>query len=1844
MNTKGIKFLAVLAVLAMAFAVFAVSEQSDAEAKDILDFDKEVDFSHWSGAGSLSEKSTSNAKLGNVLSVKSDLSGNYAVYTVTGYFGYVNNNDLVTALEMGTNLVVAFNMTIPAGAYVFTATSDVVPSTWQSGKLATNEDTVEPNMFNASTGIVKWIGYAVADENGNAPSAPTTYAKVIFGTEGTYTHYGAQTDVIVDKDTKLVVGSSANVIITKNVTIADVTTKDGLVRLGSGNNLFVAPGVTLTINASGASPGDNTNSFRIIKAAGASTISGGVGSKIVINDTTTLQGTLGDGKLATLAIEADGKLIVKDIALTISQTVTGGAGIVAKGVDIDNATVKITAGNRAIYDHTSTGVTIKNNSNVEVSAKEYGIRTIGALTVGTTSTDKTTVTAKLIGQSGNNNPEEYYGIKSSDAVTINDGSTITTDGMLIVLAGKSTVNGTLNVKYSAYAGYTDKSTGVVYQPAGLVVVDKIESKKITTMASAELEISSTGKVIVSEGAAILGKITSPAGTGESAAGSVTFGAIGTASDYVPKYIVVSSDATFKHGSVVIDGDFTTNADGSITINSGVAKISGELNVALTFGGDASLVVVDGETLTIGENGSINTTNGTFTINKGGVLGVAGTLTGAVTNNGELDLLTGGNIKDVTIGGTGEVIDKTDDDDMKELVIGGESEGKDTTFTAKQKVIVSSELGYWTLNKDSKVVILGALVIPEGTIMTVQAGAELEIDNEAKVYVYGELVIDGLDGTVPAGIFDVITGTVSVEGDATLNGTLTMGYAANKVTEIDVEDGGSFVIGETGSFTLTNNEKTEFFVAEGGELTVYGTMGAVIWNSGLVTIDSEVPVTTATTIYMWTAGATVDVENYTVRADKTDDAKLTISDLYMIFTTYKDSKGKDVNVILKDAEDKIVIGMEMKEGASADYSITFSGIEVVSGSTSTSTTADNNADAGIYSKKQYSKYLDVSGNFFVDYEYIGTTSGTEKTVGATVTSTTETGDLAAFCGVRVSEEIDINDNITLRNAAGVLTVTGTIDSMSETAKVANAGIITLADAGYISSIKNAIDSETGINAARFVTLDTDSAGKTIKVYNYYTIDGALAAVTLGAETTEIIILGTQTMKLSAVLPDGVTLVLSNISAVLNINSDVAFTVNDMATLKGEGTVYVNGSMYAEEKTQVKSGVTIISDVKTEELDEKGKPTKNGWAMWTNLASAIAAAEPGSVVTVTKTDSEVIISSNMVIPEGIALAIPQGTVGILLKNGVTLTIDGIVIVGSNIYAEQAFGLNAQSIKSTNNNCRYSSAIVVNGALISTDEIKYGNGAAAGETASTTNEYKVALIGGTYAAGRVLTFNGADPSAKAETSVTAPIAGAYYTMKGGSNTYYVISSLEFAAQNIESVTNDIKIHGDVSALTLEFAKTDDFSKITIKADNVTAPTSIETNYKIITELTVATLVLDEVSLVSEAGAAYNGIVGNGTDAMTFVDVSGMTVLDKSNKLYVYGNVDADAEDAGAVVSAGAVYLGYSNTAFAFDGIDTDAKIANYLTIADGAEAIAENCGNVDLMRVEGTFKVPANKTASVTQVLIDLGVVDVAATTETTAKGILTVTGKMYVGCDASPAAITTEFAVAYLNGPINFGDKTGIFVMDDAVVDLYAAACLLALNKSTTFYVEDEEVFTMYAKGTFALDLTPLTIPEAKVSGWVDENGKAVTSGNVGDHEELYASIDYNIYQIVIITDAGVKSVAINGIELVSDGGNKFVTNARLIAGTYKVTYTLKAGYQEDKNGVTLYTDDGTVLKDRSFVASGAIGDETITLQLSGTEIIPEPEPVTPEEQSEWTITTILLVVLVILIAIMAVIVALRLNRN
>ena len=139
----------------------------------------------------------------------------------------------------------------------------------------------------------------------------------------------------------------------------------------------------------------------------------------------------------------------------------------------------------------------------------------------------------------------------------------------------------------------------------------------------------------------------------------------------------------------------------------------------------------------------------------------------------------------------------------------------------------------------------------------------------------------------------------------------------------------------------------------------------------------------------------------------------------------------------------------------------------------------------------------------------------------------------------------------------------------------------------------------------------------------------------------------------------------------------------------------------------------------------------------------------------------------------------------------------------------------------------------------------------------------------------------------------------------------------------------------------------------------------------------------------------------------------------------------------------------------------------------------------------------------------------------------------------------------------------------------------------------------------------------------------------------------VYAAVVASEVDATITVGAGLYLYIDGKaySATFTPDELSVGIHTVATELLAGYDGDNvkitfNGVVVpVTSTGaiiTITSDMDYVllvADGAVP-----------HVEPEPEPVTPEEKSEWTVTTILLCVLVVLIAIMAVIVALRLNRN
>ena len=163
--------------------------------------------------------------------------------------------------------------------------------------------------------------------------------------------------------------------------------------------------------------------------------------------------------------------------------------------------------------------------------------------------------------------------------------------------------------------------------------------------------------------------------------------------------------------------------------------------------------------------------------------------------------------------------------------------------------------------------------------------------------------------------------------------------------------------------------------------------------------------------------------------------------------------------------------------------------------------------------------------------------------------------------------------------------------------------------------------------------------------------------------------------------------------------------------------------------------------------------------------------------------------------------------------------------------------------------------------------------------------------------------------------------------------------------------------------------------------------------------------------------------------------------------------------------------------------------------------------------------------------------------------------------------------------------------------------------------------------------------------------AKTEFAIGEAENLYAVIEYEIYHIVLKANEAVDDVFING-NLMSKGlvmdstGMYYAYTMDIAAGSYTISYTLANGY----SGEGVLAVNGTAQSGLTFSVSGtpAVGQSYITynMELSGFEktgYVPE-SPDTGSDDSGMGITDYLLIVLVVLIVVMAIIVAMRLMRS
>ena len=1263
--------------------------------------------------------------------------------------------------------------------------------------------------------------------------------------------------------------------------------------------------------------------------------------------------------------------------------------------------------------------------------------------------------------------------------------------------------------------------------------------------------------------------------------------------------------------IISNGNVTVGQDSKVDAQSLYAKgtDTGLIVVGEIVVGNA---IVDKVTMSGGSatfngtlTGQYDSTNGTYKDTK--IDGTAGTA--VLGSKVDLNKIT-------KTGNAGITVDPSA---MEDMIVGGTTTGKDsnTVYPINQIVTVT---GSWTLAPGANITIQGQFVLPADATLTIQNGASLTLDPGSVSKIDGKVVIEEGDSNATeaakkdAGIFNA-NGKVSVTGSVQSFGNIVIGgeFSIEADAVVSVEDTGSILTAADSKLTVKDSGALEIRGAFTGKISG-DAVGLIVYNHGLVTIDSEEAAVAASQIYQMASGAVVDVVNYTVDAT-TGTKNLTITDAQLA-----PAKGKAD--VIGDKANQITISATatatptsgaVTDTQNADSLATVSGIKIVEDVVSKSSKPTDSAFVEI-SSKYYIATMDVSGSIAVSAQYKGTDS-------VTVTGTAAV-DFTGKTGIVVSDGavLSVGAKVTVTNT-GVMNVAGKVESVvkGDTGNAALINSVTVGDTttnGTITVTGNgSVRSNTAltgiVNATNYQTTEGTS-----KIENYVTLDAALAMVNADGNTVkQLNIIGANKVTASATLPADVTAKQdAGEKNVITIGEkagdDVTLTIAKGAVFKNNGKTVVNGTLYAEDKTNVK-GTDIISDVYSEQIGEDGKAVRNGWAQWTNLVNALNGAEAGQTITISKDKEagDVEIAADTEIKAGVTLKVPSDTATLLLKNGVTLTVNGKLITEQAIKAENSFDVEARNVAKATDN---SSAVIVNGVFASTEAINYGY---------------VAPIKGTD--GKYT------PQAN---TAGAPIAGAYYATKDYD---YVVSPLTVAIASIADIEGEIAVKGAVSEGDIAFAATEGVKKIAIGADILANPA------KTVTSLTVASLTLSEGAAVT--GGVFNGSIIVGANTVTLKGANGLSAAEKSEKLVLDGTLIVNVKDGSFQVAAGtAVANGLTIVA----GEKGKASVAAGATLEAGKSGIV----GIDAITVDGTLSVPATYNAKIDTLVVN-GAVSVATATSEKTAGTLKIT-ELYVGMDPSVYDKSATAASASVSGPITVDDSA--YIMAGSALDEDAQKSIEALENSTVFNVNGKVWFTVYAKGTdktITVDKAPIT--DAILAGWTDKNGKLIVGADSkatfevtvgGDNEKVDAVIKTDIYNIVIKADEGIADVYLNGqamyYGIITVGDVSYYAYfATVSAGDYKVTYTLKNGW----SGEAKLTGDNVT--GTSFKATGtpASGQDSIQLvyQLSGVEKSGYVEPVTPSEDNGddgLTITDYLLIVLVVLIVIMAVIVAMRLMRS
>ena len=1288
--------------------------------------------------------------------------------------------------------------------------------------------------------------------------------------------------------------------------------------------------------------------------------------------------------------------------------------------------------------------------------------------------------------------------------------------------------------------------------------------------------------------------------------------------------ILNGSYTISSGSIDVTGAVLTG-DNKIIVRSGEVKISGSLNGNLVIEGDETRgtadvdVIFDDFTVSSGAKLTLNdsyvSNNGTHDIIYYVGPGTAATqntaadianfyLYGAiVTAEGSGDVtisvrdyanfqaFSGASIQQtVTIESVDGATESTVNlGDSLETIRIGDDVVSSNTYSQMQTVLIIDTLN---LRPNTTTTIMGQLVIEEGVTLTVMDGATLIIDSAtAQMIVTGQIEIE-VGGTVRVVNGDEVTITGSITSDGT--------FYVNST--VNIENGGSVLIddGEGSTITVTK----DLNVKAGGELTIRADMNVIgINNEGTVVLNGANLTTQGSIINMAADGAVVDIRSFTADAG----LDLTITDDGLVLE-------KDGNTVVHQVGDQNGTYPGTNDIV-FNGSDDFAGVGVRGVTITEVVTSERDADIDDI---VYDYGMNIAGTITVVDDTVPTDTDSDNVLeefDGTYTVSLQGVDMRVAEG----ETLNLGTKVTLDVAPGfTLNVAGNLNAVSTDSEITTSGTINVTGKiETIAPIEITAGSNGAINAAYY-----EAEVSNAPHYYYTTLNTAVAD---GA--TEIEVMGTITVTESLDIPTGVTVRADGTAVILigdEDSRDVVVTVADGASIRNftaGGYIEVFGTLDFDNSRDNRSN-RIVSDVSVENTPG---------ISFTNIYTALDNAESGDTVTITRdtaTDGAVVLNADVEVKEGVTLVIPNSRT-VQVDLGVTLTVNGTVQMLGTITSEGGYdGFNPMNGTTEKDADEYS-VIIVNGALMAMSSIPYSV-----DTANQTYGYY--------------------------------IAGAYYNVVNTTGNWWYVTPVEQAASVSNDVANGaIEIYGDNEAGDVTFTG-DETTPVTVTVvDGAT--------------LAASSVTLNTATFEVEIGAGFTGSVATAVGSIDLTNVGNIEIIDTTdaddNQIMTFTGTpvkaDADGADAEVTIASGNVTVdGILNIAdnwnignVAYVGIESfdissgatltvtgqgSKLFGNELTV-DGT-LVATDGGNVEvvILTVRGTFTVAeADRENNIDAGSADINILYVGITCDDDD------TDNVYYFSDATAATVNA----------VDLGDFDRIVVSAESTITGQAIENV----DSTEFYVEDALWITVYSDDfTYAYltydnegnpdvrySIQPGDLAESEFIAWNGADGKNVPAGTaIGDvnYEQVYAEINYDVYNVYVVVDNSIGSVAIDGQLLVqTQNGYALPNNMKLDAGQHTITYTLAVGYEGTP---TLAANGANVtVSGMNFTLSGdyqASNGQTINNYLtlggatySGSTVVIDGGN---GGSSDMGLTDYLLIVLVILIVIMAIIVALRLMRS